>query len=39
MIAAANPLRGISTDSAYVASAFDQIPGPVLAAGHSYGVR
>ena len=37
VIAAANPLRGISTDSAYVASVFDQIPGPVLAVGHSYG--
>ena len=34
---AANPLRGISHDSAYVASVFDQIPGPVLAVGHSYG--
>lgn len=32
-----NPLRGISSDSAYVASAIDQIPGPVLAVGHSYG--
>ena len=37
VIAAANPLRGISLDSAYVASVFDQIPGPVLAVGHSYG--
>jgi pimeloyl-ACP methyl ester carboxylesterase len=37
VIAAANPLRGISYDSAYVASVFDQIPGPVLAVGHSYG--
>ncbi|MCW2717285.1 alpha/beta hydrolase [Pseudonocardia sp.] len=35
--AVANPLRGISLDSAYVASVFDQIPGPVLAVGHSYG--
>ena len=35
--AAANPLRGISIDSAYVASFIDQIPGPVLAVGHSYG--
>ena len=32
-----NPLRGISADSAYVASVFAQIPGPVLAVGHSYG--
>jgi pimeloyl-ACP methyl ester carboxylesterase len=37
VVAAANPLRGISIDSAYVASVFDQIPGPVLAVGHSYG--
>jgi len=35
--AAANPLRGISHDSAYVASVFGQIPGPVLAVAHSYG--
>src|SRR5947209_2584624 len=35
--APANPLRGISIDSAYVASVFAQIPGPVLAVGHSYG--
>ena len=35
--APANPLRGISIDSAYIASSFDQIPGPVLAVGHSYG--
>jgi pimeloyl-ACP methyl ester carboxylesterase len=37
VVAVANPLRGISIDSAYVASVFDQIPGPVLAVGHSYG--
>src|SRR3954463_7194638 len=35
--AAPNPLRGISHDSAYVASFLEQIPGPVLAVGHSYG--
>src|SRR5438309_4754955 len=35
--APANPLRGISIDSAYIASVLDQIPGPVLAVGHSYG--
>src|SRR3954464_13129130 len=34
---ASNPLRGISHDSAYVASFIEQIPGPVLAVGHSYG--
>jgi len=32
-----NPLRGISIDSAYIASFLDQTPGPVLAVGHSYG--
>ena len=32
-----NPLRGISHDAAYVASALGQIPGPVIAVGHSYG--
>jgi pimeloyl-ACP methyl ester carboxylesterase len=37
VIAPANPLRGISIDSAYVASLLAQIPGPVLAVGHSYG--
>jgi pimeloyl-ACP methyl ester carboxylesterase len=35
--APANPLRGVSTDSAYIAGLLDQIPGPVLAVGHSYG--
>jgi len=33
----ANPLRGIATDSAYIASVLGQIEGPVLAVGHSYG--
>jgi pimeloyl-ACP methyl ester carboxylesterase len=37
VVAPANPLRGISIDSAYIASVLDQIPGPVLAVGHSYG--
>jgi pimeloyl-ACP methyl ester carboxylesterase len=32
-----NPLRGIAIDSAYVSSVIRQIPGPVLAVGHSYG--
>jgi pimeloyl-ACP methyl ester carboxylesterase len=35
--APANPLSGISIDSAYIASFLDQIPGPVLAVAHSYG--
>jgi pimeloyl-ACP methyl ester carboxylesterase len=34
--APANPLRGISSDSAYIASVLNQIPGRVLAVGHSY---
>jgi len=37
VIAAVNPLRGISHDSAYVASVLAQTPGRVLAVGHSYG--
>jgi pimeloyl-ACP methyl ester carboxylesterase len=37
VMAPANPLRGIAADSAYLASVFGQIPGPVLAVGHSYG--
>jgi pimeloyl-ACP methyl ester carboxylesterase len=32
-----NPLRGVAADSAYVTSALRQIPGPVVAVGHSYG--
>jgi pimeloyl-ACP methyl ester carboxylesterase len=32
-----NPLRGISIDSAYIASVFEQTQGPILAVGHSYG--
>jgi pimeloyl-ACP methyl ester carboxylesterase len=35
--APANPLRGISIDSAYINSFLNQIPGPVLAVAHSYG--
>src|SRR3954447_7821739 len=35
--AAAIPLRGLAWDSAYIASVLAQIPGPVLAVGHSYG--
>jgi len=37
VIAAANPLRGISIDSAYIAGVFNETPGPVVAVGHSYG--
>jgi pimeloyl-ACP methyl ester carboxylesterase len=34
--APANPLRGLASDSAYLTSVFDQIPGPMLAVAHSY---
>ncbi len=32
-----NPLRGISIDSDYMATVFDETPGPIVAVGHSYG--
>jgi pimeloyl-ACP methyl ester carboxylesterase len=35
--AVANPLRGLNADTAYLASVLRQMPGPVLAVGHSYG--
>src|SRR5215469_17878053 len=37
VIASANPLRGVTADSAYTASLLNQIDGPVLLVGHSYG--
>jgi pimeloyl-ACP methyl ester carboxylesterase len=37
VMAVVNPLRGVEHDAAYVASVISQIPGPVLAVGHSYG--
>jgi pimeloyl-ACP methyl ester carboxylesterase len=37
VMAPANPLRGIAADSAYIAAVLEQIEGPVLAVGHSYG--
>jgi pimeloyl-ACP methyl ester carboxylesterase len=37
VVAPANPLRGISIDSAYIAAVFDETPGPIVAVGHSYG--
>src|SRR3954452_16871986 len=37
VVSISNPLRGIAEDAADVASALGQIPGPVLAVGHSYG--
>jgi pimeloyl-ACP methyl ester carboxylesterase len=35
--APANPLRGITADSAYIAAVLEETPGPVVAVGHSYG--
>jgi pimeloyl-ACP methyl ester carboxylesterase len=35
--APANPLRGLTSDSAYLASVLGQTPGPVVLVGHSYG--
>jgi pimeloyl-ACP methyl ester carboxylesterase len=37
VVAPANPLRSVSGDAAYIASVVNQIPGPVLLVGHSYG--
>ncbi|MTE13478.1 alpha/beta fold hydrolase [Nocardia aurantiaca] len=37
VLAAANPLRGLDADAAYVASVLDTIEGPIVLAGHSYG--
>lgn len=37
VVAPANPLRGVTSDSAYVASLLQQIDGQVLLVGHSYG--
>ena len=35
--APANPLRGVTFDAAYLSSVVEQIEGPVLLVGHSYG--
>jgi pimeloyl-ACP methyl ester carboxylesterase len=35
--APANPLRGVSIDSAYIAGVFEETLGSVVAVGHSYG--
>ncbi|WP_406424068.1 alpha/beta hydrolase [Streptomyces sp. NBC_00873] len=37
VIAPANPLRGLYSDSTYIASVLDSIKGPVVLVGHSYG--
>jgi pimeloyl-ACP methyl ester carboxylesterase len=37
VVAAANPLRGVASDGAYIASLTKSINGPVVLVGHSYG--
>ncbi len=37
VVSAANPLRGASSDAAYVSSLVESINGPVVLVGHSYG--
>lgn len=37
VVAAANPLRGLSSDAAYLKELLTGIDGPVVLAGHSYG--
>ncbi|MER5768720.1 alpha/beta hydrolase [Streptomyces sp. NPDC001985] len=37
VVAPPNPLRGVLSDSAYVASVLKSIKGPIVLAGHSYG--
>jgi pimeloyl-ACP methyl ester carboxylesterase len=37
VVAAANPLRGLKSDAAYVASVVNAVQGPVVLVGHSYG--
>jgi pimeloyl-ACP methyl ester carboxylesterase len=37
VLAPANPLRGVASDSAYLASVLKTISGPIVLAGHSYG--
>jgi pimeloyl-ACP methyl ester carboxylesterase len=37
VMAPANPLRGLPSDSAYIGSVLDTIPGPIVLVAHSYG--
>ena len=37
VVAAANPLRGLATDAAYVRDVIASVGGPVVLVGHSYG--
>ena len=36
VVAVANPLRGLKSDSDYLAAVFQNIQGPIVAVGHSY---
>src|SRR5215470_7802152 len=37
VMAPANPLRGTTSDSAYMASGLASVPGPIILVAHSYG--
>jgi pimeloyl-ACP methyl ester carboxylesterase len=37
VVAAANPLRGVAADAAYVRALVESVKGPVVLVGHSYG--
>jgi pimeloyl-ACP methyl ester carboxylesterase len=37
ILAPPNPLRGVENDAAYTSSVIDQLDGPILLVGHSYG--
>jgi pimeloyl-ACP methyl ester carboxylesterase len=37
LVAAALPLRGVASDAAYLEAVIDQLDGPVVLVGHSYG--
>src|SRR5260370_17250501 len=37
VVAAPNPLRGVSSDAAYVSSILNTIDGPIILVAHSYG--
>jgi pimeloyl-ACP methyl ester carboxylesterase len=37
VVAAANPLRGLSSDAAQIRALLDSVEGPIVLAGHSYG--
>ena len=37
VLAAAIPLRGVASDASYLGAVIDQLDGPVVLVGHSYG--